>query len=216
LSDYEGLIGRLPHLQQAFETKKSTWSRHLGDETFRTFYRKIFSAETSFVSRAEVFEMAQSDSKAGVLLTITWGYPRNMRGNSFATVLSSLPTIEKALSVSRDLNRESFQELLTATRRTGIGPSTLSKLLYFFRFRLDDYPCLILDERIIGVVSARRFSELLPLQENLSASVYRNYKAYLHAMHEISESKQYLADQLEFFLFLLGRNLKKIHSPKNY
>jgi hypothetical protein len=124
LSDYEGLISRLPYLQQAFETKRSTWQRHLSDEVFRAFYHKVFSTDTAFVSRADVFEAAQSDSKSGVLLTIAWGYPRNMRGNSFNKVLSSLPTIQKALSVSRYQNRESFQQLLIATKRTGIGPST--------------------------------------------------------------------------------------------
>lgn len=209
LADYADLISSLPCLQQAFETKRSTWDRHIANSDFRRFYEELFAGDTTFISRADVFRAASTDYKRGVFSAICWGYPRNMRGNSFDTILESLPVIEKALISDKDLNQESFQRILNSISRTGVGLSTLSKLLYFFGFSLDGYRCLILDKRILDVIASGRFEELQSLRSTTARSTYRLYSSYLKVIHEISSVSPYSAEQLEFFVFLLGRNLKK-------
>ena len=199
----------LPCLQQAFETKASTWKKYVHNPQFSTFYHRTFKDETSFISRQDVFREAAADIKTGILSTILWGYPRKMRGISFDRVLNSLPKIAEALITDNQLDKSTFKDLLKAVNKTGIGLSTLTKLLYFFRFQLDSKPCLILDRRILEVIASGRFAELQPLMTISSFNAYALYSEYLNLLAHLSAKHSYRPDQLECFLFLLGRNLKK-------
>lgn len=88
-----------------------------------------------------------------------------------------------------------------------MGLSTLTKILYFFRFTIEGKQCLILDSRIIDVINSRFFPELIDLHEITAQNKTKKYLAYL-MMEELSKSYKFKTDQLELFLFLFGNNLK--------
>jgi hypothetical protein len=211
LSAYNGLIRHLPYMDQAFETKRETWGREQYQEhkEFNLFLKETFSnGNFASFSRQDLFNRTDGDIKAAVFSIILWGYPRNMRGNTFESILKALSDIEKVLSGSRVLDTARFTQISRQLKGKGIGLSTLTKFLYFFGFTLDGYRCLILDSRIVDVLNAGTFAELTVPDPITEYNKERVYPVYLRLMHRLSEKNSYPVDQLEFFLFQFGRNLK--------
>jgi hypothetical protein len=211
LSAYSGLIRHLPYLDQAFETKKETWQRdhYREHKDFDLFLKKIFTSQNTVVlSRRDLFNKANGDVKVAIFSIIFWGYPRNMRGNTFKSILTSLPDIEKILANNRKLNIDAYTRICEQLKGKGIGLSTLSKFLYFFGFQIEGYKCLILDSRTIEVLNAGTFVELKMLQNLTEWNKEDHYLDYLRLMQKASKKNGCSVDQLEFFLFQFGRNLK--------
>jgi len=211
LSAYSGLIRHLPYLDQAFETKKETWYREQYQKypEFSQFLKEVFSNDdVATFSRQDLFNRADGDIKIAVFSIIFWGYPRNMRGNTFESILKALPDIERLLSESRALNTVHYTAICQRLKGSGIGLSTLTKLLYFFGFTLEGCRCLILDSRIVDVLNAGTFAELTMPGFITEYNKEKAYPIYLRLMHGLSEKNGYPVDQLELFLFQFGRNLK--------
>ncbi|MBS1663650.1 MAG: hypothetical protein JST68_21585 [Bacteroidetes bacterium] len=211
LSAYNGLISHLPYLEQAFETKKETWDReqYQEHEEFNQFLADIFAKDdVATFSRQDLFNTVGGNIKATIFSIIFWGYPRNMRGNTFESILKVLPDIERLLSGNRALDIAALTQICRQLKGCGIGLSTLTKFLYFFGFTLNGYRCLILDRRIVEVLNAGTFAELSILGSITEYNKERAYPAYLRIMHQLSEKNGYSVDQLELFLFQFGRNLK--------
>jgi len=210
LSSYQSLICNLPYLDQAFETRRETWQRREYEKhrAFSIFCDKVFENGLLILSRRDLFLSAERGFQEGLFSIILWGYYRNMRGNSFLKILTSIPKIEKLLSVQRQLNADQFMDLCKQLERSGMGLSTLSKVLYFFRFTIDGKNCLIMDKRIVDVINGRSFFELSAIGKITDFNKSRNYLVYLTEMEEIAKANQYKPDQLELFLFLFGKNLK--------
>jgi len=211
LSAYSDLIRHLPYLDQAFETKKETWGRdqYRGHKDFDLFLQKMFETlETVILSRGDLFNKAGEDVKTAILSIILWGYPRNMRGNTFKSILDALPDIEKMLLGTRELDAAAYSEICQQLKGKGIGLSTLSKFLYFFGFSLEGYRCLIFDSRIIEVLNAKTFDELTLEGIITEWNKEDHYLSYLKLMADVAKRNEYSVDQLELFLFQFGRNLK--------
>ena len=215
LGQYKNLIRNLPHLDQAFETKKSTWQQHIRlSEIFLAYCNKHFTSDTIKLSRLDVFNSCRNDFVEGLFATIMWGYPRNMRGNNFMKILSALPSnkIQSCFPEDKNLSESEFIAIAKKLKSTGIGLSTYSKLLYFFGYTVERTHCLILDRRIIEVLNDKNvFTELQPLTQLEGINEYnklKKYVSYLQVMAEVSRVNNYKSDQLELFLFLMGRNLK--------
>lgn len=209
---YKALIQNLPYLDQAFETKRSNWQReYVGNDFFRLLCDRVFIEERLKLSRADLFSSANNGiSEELLILIVFWGYPRNMRGNTFSTMLSSMQIISHALKSSEglQLDNEAFSSLLSRLTKTGVGLSTLTKFLYFLGFTLNGYRCLILDQRIIDVIQEKTFIEFSALAEISTYNKTKLYTHYLAKMEEIANAENYSIDQLEFFLFQFGKNLK--------
>jgi len=209
LNSYQSLICNLPYLDQAFETKRTTWRREcVKHRGFSIFCDKVFGGGSLVLSRRDLFSSAEREFQGGLFSIILWGYPRNMRGNSFQTILNSIPKIERLLSIDRQLNAGQFMDLCERLNGTGVGLSTLSKVLYFFRFTIEGKNCLIMDKRIVDVINSKMFFELSAINKITDFNRNRSYLAYLSEMEKIAEANLYKPDQLELFLFLFGKNLK--------
>lgn len=211
LSTYKELIRNLPCADQAFTTKRSTWvQRKYKNEQFNSYCRNVFKRGEVCLSRADVFNSCKEDFFSGVISIIFWGYPRNMRGNTFEKVLGSLQQnrIQHTLLGNKNLTEADYTNICKQLKGYGIGLSTLSKLLYFFEYSVDGYRCLILDKRIIEVLNEGTYEELNGLREINERNKNEKYVSYLKMMHEFSEAQSCNADQLEYFLFHFGRNLK--------
>lgn len=211
LSAYSGLIRHLPYLDQAFETKKETWERdeYREHEEFNSFLDEVFlNRGVARFSRQDLFNKAGEDIRAAIFSIIFWGYPRNMRGNTFKSILDALSDIERMLRGARELNAIGFAQICRQLKGKGIGLSTLTKFLYFFGFTLDGYRCLILDSRIVDVLNEGTFVDLKMLGSISEYNKEKRYPEYLRLMHQVAEKNGYLVDHLELFLFQFGRNLK--------
>lgn len=209
LSSYKNLICNLPYLDQAFETRRTTWQREYErDPCFRSFCDRVFDGGSLVLSRRDLFLSAEREFQEGLFSIVLWGYPRNMRGNSFIKILSCVSTIEELLSVERHLSAYQFMDLYKQFNGTGMGLSTLSKVLYFFRFAIEGKNCLIMDKRIIDVINSKTFSELSAIGKITDFNKSHTYMIYLNEMEKIAQANRYKSDQLELFLFLFGKNLK--------
>ena len=211
LSNYRELIRNLPYLDQAFETKKQSWQKQIKKfRNFKEFCDERFEQNHSIkLSRRDLFVATNNETFESALYQIVfWGYPRNMRGNNLDEILSRLPTIKKAFSPNHDLGENDFQNVLSTLKGTHIGLSTLTKMLYFFNYRIDNYKCLILDSRLIEIIQSKVYMELLPLSKLSLHNKAAYYLEYVKIIAELADAQNYLEDQLEFFLFHFGKNLK--------
>lgn len=214
LGRYKELISTLPHLEQAFQTRRSTWQRECEKNVlFQQYCERVFKSLVLKISRADVFEAASEDFYRGLFTLILWGYPRNMRGNTFQDMLEpeNLNRIQEALNHDCTFSKNEFLSVRQKIEGTGIGLSTLTKILYFFQFSIEEIPCAIFDKRIIEVCNAQMFSELLVLTKITERNKYDKYYQYLCLIRDIANANQFKPDQLELFLFQFGNNLKPVN-----
>ena len=212
LDSYTNLVKNLPYLDQAFETKSANWQQYKDDKIFSNFYERGFQNDRLKLSRRDLFNVCKQDFNDAIFSIIFWGYPRNMRGNSFKTILKKLSLIKSTLSIDKNLSESDFNLICSKLKATGIGLSTLSKFLYFFEFRIEGYQCLIFDSRIIDVINDENsFKELQTLTQSGKINEFnkvKKYLGYLQLIENISSKNDYQPDQLELFLFAMGNNLK--------
>lgn len=212
LEKYIDLIENMPYLEQAFETKESSWQRACKSNTYFNHFCKYRFLQSPIlkISRSDVFEAAKNDKKEGVLLVILWGYPRNMRGNHFLRILDSLDRINDLIDYKKELTKDEFNRMANSLKGLSIGLSTLSKILYFFKMTIDGYQCLILDKRIVEIMQGGIFSEFKTLQK---INEYNRIFLYIEYLIEMRKTAYYFkvkADKLEYFLFHFGKNIKSV------
>lgn len=199
-------------MDQAFETKRTTWEREYKASTpFRDFCDTTFKKKVLKLSRSDLFKAAETDFHSGLFSIILWGYPRNMRGSIFLKILEEkrLAAIKLLIQKGKELSEKDFAILCQELNGTGIGLSTLTKILYFFNFKIGRLRCLIFDRRIIDVINEGLFSEVSALSKINEYNKRTKYVDYLSKMEELAEASAYKPDQLELFLFQFGKNLKQ-------
>ena len=67
---------------------------------------------------------------------------------------------------------------------------------------------MILDSRIMDVLKVGTYLELTALRKISEHNKNEYYVEYLKEMDKIAKAESYKPDQLEFFLFHFGKNLK--------
>lgn len=201
-------------MEQSFQSQRRTWIKYSKHPRFSRFFNEVFTNNSVTISRNDLFHLAKGDFSFAIFSIILWGYPRNMRGNSFFGVLEHTFRLEGLIKDSQNLTVQEFEKILKELKGTGIGLSTLTKILYFFNITLNGYKCLILDSRIIDVLKSGKFLELVSLKKITEFNKNRFYPTYLKIMAEIAGLNGYSVDQLEIFLFMFGNSLKPIDSPK--
>ncbi len=216
LSSFRDLIAKMPISCQAFTSKKSTWVSYIdrhgaaGDALASIFDK--FSGSEVTLSRSDLRSLAGNpDLGQFVMATIIWGYPRGMRGNNLARLVSDFDSLTSLLSST--LSEQSvidwsshYDEKVVPIG--GIGLSTYTKFLSFLSIQVQGYPALILDDRIIRVSSHGLFEELAPLQKLSVNNAVGLYPQYLDCIQGLARSLDVSAEGIEFFLFEFGLNLK--------
>ena len=210
---FKTLISNLPAKQQCFTTKRTTWLKAENEISWLTKLNdKLFDSNpTLTISRLDIFET--KDPREVILKTIYWGYTSGMRGNHFVNILKNIDTVENALSNLRaKLNPTStdFHELtLTFKNVAGLGLSTYSKLLYFFKISFNDKPCLILDQRLINVFASKTYSNFQELYNIRYDNAEKKYLDFLRVTNQIAIDINTESENVELFLFMFGNNLKE-------
>jgi hypothetical protein len=212
LAAYTELIRQLPYKDQAFVTKSSIWKPYKKDGSFGRFYQETFLKNESItISRGELFSIAKKDPTKGILATILWGYPMGYtRGFNmpilFPRFLNQVEFLSERLPIQKSITNDELKYMLR--KCDGMGLSTLSKLLYFFNIKIAGCRCLIMDARIVGVLSKGQFTELQPLSCIREHNKEKLYAEYVKVCAQLSQKRGYKPDQLELFLFMFGSNLK--------
>jgi hypothetical protein len=125
-----------------------------------------------------------------------------MRGNHAANIADNLAALTGLLGEAR-LGISNWKEHFEKVEAIpGLGLSTYTKFLNFLSVSVSGKTALILDKRIIDVAKSHVFT----------ASLTGRYPTYLQRMHSIADILEVEAENLEFFLYEFGLNLKQ---PEN-
>lgn len=179
--------------QNPEEIKSTFW---LQNEVFIHYC----GAEKQFISRDDIHaDFQKGDFERGILKTLAWGYPNAMR--RFKPNFENIQLISDLLKHKGELSHAelhfAFGGLLQIE---GIGPSTLTKLLFFNGNTYNKIPCLILDERVIN--SIKVLDEFVNLRKSFNPSKVNSFISYLEKMQEVSFSLDISPEQLEVYLFM--------------
>ena len=195
------LISSLPIEHHAVRVSRHFWEPWFAKAGLYTELEAIFEGEEEVcLSRERILKQC-TDARRKCLETLLWGYPKGMRGNRHEAYLGNVEEISRLASSNAEW-RDYFHAL---SALKGLGMSTITKLAYFFRKEFDRHPSLILDQRILNVLSRDLWSELEALKHIRRSNAHRHYPLYLQTLNFVAqEIRDASGDKLEFFLFLLG------------
>lgn len=211
LAEFTDLISNMPVTNQAFTSKRITWTRYMKEGSAASALQSIFNAhhkdlENIFLSRGDLQDLASKPDLAEfVMATIVWGYPRGMRGYNFRNICIHLDKLCEQLLKARSPILDWISHYEEVRTIPGIALSTYSKLLHFMSSEIEGQKALILDQRIVAVIQRGLFEELAPLRRVTSA---RLYPKYLEGMQDVAAHLSLPSEKLEFFLFEFGLHLK--------
>ncbi len=146
------------------------------------------------ISRKDVF--AEKDNARKAILVLLWGFPGGYRNSD-----THRNAVKSALEIAEEINDRNLTETMfkAMMAKKSIGLSTLSKILYFFEYKVDGNRALILDSRVRA--NLRAFPEFKETICNRAGS-FEEYTSYVNRMTEIANKMSGVTpDQLEFFLF---------------
>jgi hypothetical protein len=212
---YKILISNLPVRQQCFTTKRTTWLKAENEISWlKQLNDNLFGNESTLtISRQDIFET--NEPRKIIIKTIYWGYTAGMRGNHFVNILKHIDTIENTLLSLRQKSNPTTSEFncLTETFKkvTGLGLSTYSKLLYFFKITFNDNPCLILDQRLINVFTSKLYANFQQLNNICYDNAEKKYLDFLNLTRQLANDIETEGENIELFLFTFGNNLKEIN-----
>lgn len=215
LSYYQPLIRHLPVREQSFTTKRSTWNKAENENLWlKKLNNHLFKQNDHLtLNRQDVFDSGNLNEK--IIKCIYWGYPRGKRGNHFSNILKSFQILEEMGSLLKHKGTITSDEYFQLTKNLktveGLGLSTFTKILYFLDIKIDNNPCLILDQRVINVIQANQYNCLSYISIN-SYNKVKKYPEYLDLLNRISRDLGTKPENLEQFLFLFS-NLKP---PKKF
>jgi hypothetical protein len=211
IEGYKKVIQFFPVEEQGESSKVATWEKYLDHDALREFIKENRNLDQISFTRGDIFSICERDVADGLFASVIWGYPRGMRGNNFMKFLANIDEIKRTVSFNKSLSHADLTHLLNVQ---GIGISTISKFLYFFRCSYNGHKCLILDEVMNGICKGEVFSEDFPLLKN--SGNYRDkaitfYPTYLESMTNIAKKLDATEERVESFLFLVGRNFLPSH-----
>jgi hypothetical protein len=210
---FKNLVANMPVNEQAFTSKRATWEKYVKDfPVLNDMIDGVFGHSSIVeISRQDLFELAEKQKvREFIFSTILWGYSAGMRGNHFPGILRSLSRIEEALSKCiENKNIKNWKDhYQPVTAIDGLGLSTYTKFMYFLKMRIENYPALILDLRLIDVFNKGIFNEFRELKGIRYDNAPDLYPRYLQLMETTATMYDLMHDNVEMFLFEFGGNLK--------
>lgn len=205
--EFKDLIKHIPYEFHSFEIVKSNWKNSSQEKLIS----RIFGNQDKIsISRSEIL-LDEKSTENRILETLMWGYPTKGRGKNIDKILEkdSFRSLQAFLT-SKVISGLSIEELKKQIIEIdGLGISTMTKLLYFFRIKLDQHYCLILDDQIIKLIRENKYEELSPLIRMNRYNAISYYPRYLKILNELSNRISCEPEQIELFLYQFGRNLSK-------
>lgn len=212
INKYQILISNLPVIEQCFTTKRTTWTKAEREITWlKKINDELFGDnKTLTISRQDIFET--NEPQNAIIKTIYWGYPAGMRGNNLINILKQIKTIENVLHTLQEKQypiTDDYNDLASTFKGVaGLGLSTYSKLLYFFKITFNKYPCLILDQRLIDVFASKKYSNFQQIDKIRYDNAEKKYLDFLQVTSMLANELKTEGENIELFLFTFGNNLK--------
>src|ERR1035437_3667783 len=195
--DFEKFIREIPYKYQAFEVKREIW-KNLSQPSIidRIFDNK----EKITLSRFDLFHSAW-DLEGFIIKVLMWGYPTKGRGKNIDNLLlpENFDQLINKLKTYEGKGNITLLEVQTFLEIKGLGFSTLSKILYFKRLKIESYPALILDMKVINALNSGRFEDsgIEKFKDlNYNNAVFE-YVEYLYFMNSLADQMNATADQVE-------------------
>ena len=162
------------------------------------------------LNRKDVFNETDIDKK--FIKVLMWGYPDGITirlKNNIPNILKNKCNI---ISLINDLKDKSFStdDFICKTKALskieGIGTSTLSKLMYFFKVSIDGKQCLIFDSKVKNALERYTETECL---SNCKKARINSYPTFVEGIWKISEEIGLDAESIEFILFSVSNSDSK-------
>ena len=171
------------------------------------------------LNRKDVFNETDIDKK--FIKVLMWGYPDGniYKGNTayMPSILKNKRVIIPIITALKDKNftaDDFIGKTKELSKIKGIGTSTLSKLMYFFKVSIDGKQCLIFDSKVKNALE--RYTETKCLS-NCKKSRINSYPTFVEGIWKISEEIGLDAESIEFILFSVsGSNSKFINFNSKY
>lgn len=212
IKDFMPYIRVIPFQYQSFDIKRQYWENVVSNETLNLIFGIEDENAVTIISRNDLFNHL-GDTESFIIKVLMWGYPTKGRGKNIENFLKNKSEFANYVKLFNELTREkpfndkSLQALL---KTKGLKLSTVSKLLYFKKIKLNDYPTLILDQKVINALTSNRFTDrfLCSFQELKYINARKYYHTYIKLLSELADKYNVKPDQIELFLFMHGSNLK--------
>ena len=209
--DFEKFIREIPYEYQAFDIKRKVW-KNLSQSTI---IDKIFEDnEEVTLSRSDLFHAA-FDLEEFIIKVLMWGYPSKGRGKNVDNLLlpDNFNQFIHKLKLLEEKDNIILLDVYDLVKIKGLGFSTLSKILYFKKWKVESFRAMILDQRVINSLNhGSKFKD--PGIEKFKMLSYDKaigyYEDYLKFISELALRMNVLPDQIEMFLFEFGSNLKEL------
>jgi len=193
------LINALPVQEHVVNIDANFWLPRFSRANLCNLWATIFgNAPTISISRQRLLNFAYPTPEQKCAEILLWGYPNDQHG-VVGQLLPQLATIAQVTGIQAPWDQ---YYLKFRIKVANINISTITKLAYFHRLQFNGLDALILDSRVIknsaNWVETSGLGLTYPNAQSL-------YIGYLTVMNQISNRLGCTADQLEFFLFSLGK-----------
>lgn len=241
IKKYEEIIKSIPVRNHSVIVRKENWikddSLHTrltknnqfqnnNDDLLNTL-KTIFKNEQNGqieISREDIFKIfKEEDSEKKLIMVLLWGYPTGGRGNNIANILNERKQfIKKLNNILKDkknsIAQDDYKKLKFKDENTkklkfkGLGLSTMSKILYFFKVKIDNNPCLIFDTQILKSLQKNNIDEFKNVDWEQADEKEEKYFEYLRIVNTISKEKlknsKIEPEAIELFLFHYNMHFK--------
>lgn len=195
---FPALIRSLPVEQHAVRVKAAIWERRFEQGGLTDEFAAIFGDHAQISLLREAIRRRRCGRRK-CLEILLWGYPTGMRAARHQDYLGNLDKIVERAQAKRTWT--DYYGSLHQLQQLGI--STISKIAYFHRQVFDGRKALILDSRVMQSVGF--WSEFNCLRRLTYQNAHLRYEKYLQVMDEVAGILGGKPDQLEFFLYGMGR-----------
>lgn len=159
------------------------------------------------VSREDVF--ATADMEQRIIKALIWGYPKGMQGTrNLQNIIANLAYIVRQVQQYKDgaLVRNRFFALCRNLYAvSGLKQSTLGKILYFCNVSVGQNRAVIVDANVLAAFEC--FDDFYGV--SFESDPAERYYSQITKINAIARTLQVNPDQVEYFLFNLGKDWKQ-------
>ena len=159
------------------------------------------------VSREDVF--ATDDMEQRIIKALIWGYPKGMQGTrNLQNIIANMAYIVQQVQQYKDgaLVRNRFLALCRNLYAvSGLKQSTLGKILYFCDVSVGQNQAIIVDANVLGAFEC--FDDFYGV--SYESDPAERYYSQITKINAVARALQVNPDQIEFFLFNLGKAWKQ-------
>lgn len=160
IKEFAQFINGIPLDFQSSYIKKDVWDK-ISYKNKNSIENEIYgNKDFAEISRIDIRNEKRINQK--IVKILMWGYPSGGRGNNLEKILKELATLSEIFDENQNKNlpkKDADCLLKRFDCIRGLGPSTWSKLLYFFNVSFDSHKCQIFDLKIVDSLNKRQLAE---------------------------------------------------------